>query len=333
MKRFIFTIFLFIAFFVGYLNTSAQELDFKNLSNSPQVQILNTPSVSLNVSFAGRVGQIAKVTASAENFDPNTSVFAWYLGGDESPQLIGLGKIEFSFPVTKNRQVVRVVVFQEGKKITENSAVVNAFDVSLTWSADTYTPPEYEGKALPTRGSLVTVVALPQIPNYSKEDLIYTWYVNGESQLRRARGAYEFSFRVTRSVDNVFVMVDVKNLSGSISLREAVNIPVVRPSVEVYYTDNLDSKFKYSFTVPLKRGNELFLIAKPYNFKIDKIADLSFIWKYLKRQNPVSLDKPFLLKIYADKNSGKGSRDLELEVLNKMTNQERAFKNLEISIN
>ncbi len=308
------------------------QLDSKDISNLPQVQELTSPSVSLSLSFSGRVGQMAKIVVSADNFNPNTSDFAWYIDGSKTPSLVGSGKTEFTFKVTKPRQIVRVAVFQEGQKIAENSIVVNAFDVSLAWSTDTYVPADYEGKALPTRGSLISVVALPEIPNYSREDLIYTWYVNGESRLRGVSGAYEFSFRVAESVDYEFVMVEVRNLSGSISLKEAVSIPVVRPSVEIYYTKNLDTKPRNSILVSLKRGDSMFLIAKPYNFRVEKLADLSFIWSYFGKKK-VSFDKPYLLKIYADKNSAIGNGTIELEVADRTTQEQRVFKNLQLKIN
>ena len=97
----------------------------------------------------------------------------------------------------KDRRVLETKLKEIGKEtnilISVNSPLYGSFDkeitinptsISLIYEANTYTPPFYKGKALPSSESVVTLLALPRfIKNngtpISSKDLIFTWKKEG----------------------------------------------------------------------------------------------------------------------------------------------------------
>src|SRR3990172_7596346 len=87
----------------------------------------------------------------------------------------------------------------------------------------------------PTHAQLESAIhAIPEIRNEDPENLIYTWYVNSESQVRGVLGEQTFSFLVTKNVTFIPVMVEVSNLSQSVTVRKGISIPIIRPPLTLY---------------------------------------------------------------------------------------------------
>ena len=129
----------------------------------------------------------------------------------------GRAKTGFSFQTSKPQHLARLVISDlNKKKITENTVSIGSYDVSLVWQTNSFSPLDYEGRTMPSVGSRIVVTAIPEIRNEDPENLIYTWYVNSESQVRGVLGEQTFSFLVTKNVTFIPVMVEVSNLSQSV---------------------------------------------------------------------------------------------------------------------
>src|SRR4030042_3470899 len=59
------------------------------------------------------------------------------------------------------------------------AAQSQTLNITLTWSANTYVPPGYQGRALPARGSAVEIAATVESSGTKPELLSYQWIVNG----------------------------------------------------------------------------------------------------------------------------------------------------------
>ena len=96
------------------------------------------------------------------SFDMDRALITWSIGGKEV--LSGIGELVLKVPLGGEGSITRVSVVvrpNEGGTVRDQILITPAF-VSLIWEAsDTYVPPLYKGKALPSEGGLVRVVALP----------------------------------------------------------------------------------------------------------------------------------------------------------------------------
>lgn len=324
---------VFIPFFAF-----AQQVDYTDETALTQKAMddlnteLSAPKITLRVSTSGRIGTAASVSASLENINTSSTDLSWYLDDILDQRQSGKSKTEFSFITTRENHIVRVVAMEGNEKITENSIAVNSYNVSLVWHADTYIPPEYEGKALPSRGSRVTVTAIPDIKGYTADQLLYTWYLDAESRVRGAAGEQEFSFVVMNATDFVPVFVEVSNPSGAITVMQAVSIPVVQPSVLIYHQQYQPSVETATTEISLNPGQSVDLRAQPFNFHISGLNSLDYIWKFIGKESTGLPPDPNVLTLTIPQDSGSGSRDLSLLASNKTVITERTDTLLTINI-
>ena len=282
----------------------------------------SAPSVELLASPGGAVGTVVAVTAKTANINDNFVSFDWYL--DDQPMLAqsGRARTSFSFTTTKPFHAVRLSIIEDGKKITENTVSVSSFNVSLLWRTNTFVPADYEGKALPVVGSTISLTAFPEIKGESPENLLYTWSVNAESQVRNILGEQEFSFTIMKNTSSVFVSVEVSTLNQSFTASKALNISLAKPQIL------LDTP-PFLFLVP---GGKIDLSAQPYYFNIASAADLRYNWSFGAKSILGIPPDPNMLTLAIPSDSQTGSQTLHVVAENLRTPGETGRTSIEVTI-
>ena len=92
-------------------------------------------------------------------------------------------------------------------------------------------PPITKAKRSPSWEAPYRSTAFPEIKGESPDDLLYTWSVNAESQVRNVLGEQEFSFTVMKNTSSVFVSVEVSTLNQSFTASKALNISLAKPHI------------------------------------------------------------------------------------------------------
>ncbi|MDO8574243.1 MAG: hypothetical protein Q7R86_01290 [bacterium] len=190
--------------------------------------------------------------------------------------------------------------------------------VLITWEASTYTPPGFEGKALPIEGSLVT--ASMEVFDSSgrlfdlREQTVY-WYLN-DKLIKGGVGIQTVIFRSSQGTQEL--RVQLPDYLGGI-LVKTIEIPVVRPEAVVSYSG-----------VGGFIGNSARAEALPYFFNVGDKKDLEFSWK-VNDQAPDNLASPEFLDINLP--AGAPSNfpvNISLSVVNKNFTGEAASKLLRL---
>lgn len=101
---------------------------------------------------------------------------------DGVPVASGPGLTKTSVRVGKNGSgsLIRVLVINLNGESQSTSVTLHPTEVDLVWSANSYTPPFFRGRALPSPGTTVAAEALPRFRNTNgtlldPSVLIYTW--------------------------------------------------------------------------------------------------------------------------------------------------------------
>lgn len=160
------------------------------------------------------------VTISVESYSVpvNSSKIIWYVDGKPIKE----GVAEKSLLTkTKNfgeKVVVDIVILTPDGNRFDKSITLRPEEVDMLWEANTYTPPFYKGKALPTYKSTVKVTAIPRFDSASSnpEEYYYKWTVN------RAQGAGEGLGRNSTLV-----------MSGWSGAQFPVNVQVTKPETDL----------------------------------------------------------------------------------------------------
>ncbi|MEK9180480.1 MAG: hypothetical protein AAB897_03650 [Patescibacteria group bacterium] len=177
----------------------------------------------------------------------------------------------------------------------------------ITWHAESYAPPGFGGKILPTAGSPITasfeVIGGGKPANVSAQTVY--WYLNNELISNKA-GTKTVKFNApSRTSALLDLRIELPTYPGGLLLRTA-RIPVVSPEavIEAPYPDKAFS------------GAQIKATGRPYFFNIQNISELNFSWS-VDGQTPGSLERPQELIVNLDPSSPMGTAvNLALTILN-----------------
>jgi hypothetical protein len=235
-------------------------------------------------------GQIFTVTADTQ-FNPAEAIFTWIINDRVRPELSGLGKNKAEFQAGNNGTTFKIRV-NARHPIWGEAVAIQTFtvtDVSLTWSADTYIPRWYKGKALPVPGSIVTVTATPEIilngARVPTEQLIFHWLVNGPAEIRAGRGMNSIKLLTSDNPLNTLnVKIRIEDATGGVLrvLKETGNlfIKTADGQISVYQSNPLGGINPHSAikTTVYRSSNNSGLQAEPFFLPIKSKKELKYKW-------------------------------------------------------
>lgn len=201
---------------------------------------------------------------------------------------------------------------------------INLKTLELYWSADTYVPFGYQGRALATKGSLVTVEADLDIVGGDPENLKYSWFLDDIFQgAKSGYGQDKFQFYVRRfNGARHTVLLKVFNESRSFLVEKSITIPITSPELVVHGDFDVIADKETSF------------LALPYFFNIKSLKDLEFEWtlgdKSVRESSFIA--NVFGLKIINKQVGGSLEETLRVIATNKRQTDQRVQKLIKINI-
>lgn len=249
----------------------------------PQLKIGLTASPS-----SPAPGEKVKIQATTPGFDKDTSFFEWTVNGKLRTDLSGRGKHSIELVAGKlgaSFSISLKVTSQEDRTASA-SLKIGVSDLVLSWFADTYTPRWYKGKAMPVAGSVVNIVALPQIVlggrSVDSKNLIYTWGLDDEERV--LTGVGKNILRIKMSNDETqthWVKVVVEDISKTVRKEGNTFVPSVTPTALIYlYNENSSIEFRGAPNlISAPRGETINLIAEPFFFPVKTRSELEFGWR------------------------------------------------------
>lgn len=153
------------------------------------------------------------------------------------------------------------------------SSNISIRSVDLIWSADSYTPYNYAGRALPAPGSKVVIEVMVDASG-NANDLKYSWFL--ENVFQKSKSGYgktRFYFYAMKNPGSSYtIKLQIFNENRSIFEEKTIEIPIVEPELIIESNNSIGQEFSFS--------------AKPYFFSINKLTDLTFEW-LVPGQDPI----------------------------------------------
>ncbi len=183
-----------------------------------------------------RPGDQVTLTLTSTMHDLDSSAITWRAGGVVLSEGIGEKSARIIAGSLGQSTTVRADIAGGGG--VQRSIVPTSVD--LLWESDSYTPPLYIGKALPSAGSRVKLAAFAYIPRvgggfYDAKDLVYTWRLDGGLLKNLSgRGKSSASIAAPTLFGGYTVSVDVSTVDGRVSGRGSVTIRSVEPHLRLY---------------------------------------------------------------------------------------------------
>lgn len=234
------------------------------------------------------------VSISSSEIPVNSVDYVWYLDSQEIAS--GKGVTSVSFPNSAGSESLAVsvlITLPDGREARRRIFVRNN-KVDLLWYGETYTPPFYPGRSLPSLESKIHIVA---IPGRSSERFqhSYEWRLNNTILAEDsgfAKNRLSFFHDNLNRAENASVLAahpDSLNLSGQ---GDTIITPI-NPQLQVMTVDsvsgvrrNLDGNNR--FEVPA--NTRLALVVEPFFFSVpnnDPLV-LSYGWQINGQNQPVN---------------------------------------------
>ncbi len=286
-------------------------------------------------------GPLTEVTAEviSNGVNLNSLEITWILNGKES--LRGIGKKSFTFTTGEVGSVtaLRADINTNEYGLLSKNIDIQPTDADILWEADTYTPPFYKGKALPSSQSYIKAVALPHFITKSgkvkAEDLVYMWkksYTPNPNDSGRGKNVYLYRGTYTFNTNTIETIISTPD--NTLSLNKKTRVYIHEPKI-VFYEDRPLEGVRYEELLPGSfnmKTQEVALQAAPYFFSFQNTDDNGaiFTWRVDGKRHDVNTEKKskFVLR---KPDAGKGTASVVLEISNRGYDLQKASKNISLS--
>ena len=210
-----------------------------------------------------------QVTATIDDYSMNNTgaTITWFFNGLSAPTVTNLRKITFTAPpVGTTMNIVARLRFPDGRTIETKRSITPLY-LDLIIEPQTYTPTFYQGRALPTKGSLVYINALLQTKNgpVDSSQYSYTWSLNNKSVYGGARTGGNWAEITVPHGHTNLITVAVQNRNGTTVARKLFTLPTVPVEVHFYEINTLLGLSTRAITNGIiLAGNSTSIKAVPY---------------------------------------------------------------------
>ncbi|MEK7539164.1 MAG: hypothetical protein AAB595_00775 [Patescibacteria group bacterium] len=273
-------------------------------------------------------------------YNLDSVLISWSVNG--KTVLSGISKKSFltTAPAAgEETSVIATISLPDGaidEKITIRPSVM-----TLLWQAnDSYVPPFYRGKALPTPDSEVKVVTMPEIrtgsPNNNTladpKNMIYAWkkdYTNSQDNSGYSKNFFIFTNDYLENSNNI--SVTARTVDQKYSSQASIDIGMTEPKILFYKNDNsFGTIWEKTLTNSYKiQGSEI-IEAIPYFISPKEILNPTLIWSWFINDSLVNLTgfKKNLMPLKAPEGAS-GTSVLKLQI----DNQNKIFETTSKEIN
>lgn len=254
-----------------------------------------------------------QLTLQSALYDLDTSAITWTVNGKTAAQGIGTKTLNITTgSLGSSLSVLAEVSADNGAASAQTS--VSPTSIDLLWESDSYVPPFYRGRALPSAGSSVTLVAIPHFIRDSgsavpSDQIVYTWKKDGEA-IVGASGRGKASARIAGPMlyGNDLVSVEAVSVDGTLSGETSVRIADIEPQLMLYEMHPLFGTLYHRAlgAATLIPETEMSFAAVPYFAAVSTPDDskLAYVWRVNELTVAPDTARPSKLTINAEKSSG-----------------------------
>lgn len=263
-----------------------------------------------------------RLTAVSSVLDLSQSTLTWDADGKTIAQ--GVGAIDADITTKGIGEATAVglnVIAPDGTLASAEVRIIPS-RIDLFFSSDSYVPPFYRGRALPSAGSHLILETksyffLPDGTRLPEKNLVYTWKKNGQVMGQysgKGRSSITIPAPVLYAHDTI--SVTVASADGLLANQASLAIPVIDPPVVLYEDHPLfgvrfGQALGASASIP---ESEMTFLAVPYFAPVRSINDpaLEYAWRVNGAPISPNAKTPSSLTIDASGSSGEATISLDI---------------------
>ena len=267
----------------------------------------------------------SNVTITLSSFTANLDSvnITWLVDGGVALSGVGVKSFSITAKGANTETRIEARIFLPDGEIDKKIIIKPAVMVLLWQATDSYVPPFYKGKALPTAESEIKVVAMPEITAggtmVNPKNMTYAWKKDYNNMQTDSGYGKNFFTYINDYLENANVVsVVASTTDGKYKSESNVNVGVNTPLISFYKKDlNLGTIWEQSLSDGhLIQGEEM-IIAEPYFIspKEWRRPDLLFYWSINDRSVNVPSYRKNIMPLKAEVGTS-GTSKLKLEIEN-----------------
>jgi len=260
--------------------------------------------------------------------DLNRANIKWYKNGTLLDQGVGLRDITVQTGILGSQTTIRVDLTTGEGDLLSKTLVLRPTSLEIVWEADTYIPPFYKGKALPTSGSIVKLVAIPEFITSAgvkipKKDLFYKWQAGGGNifleggEKPQGKGKY-FAFATAPLLSNAInISLEVSSQNRSLVKEYSTSIRTENPEALFYKEDPLLGT-RYEKALPknfLSNDGELTVRVEPFYLSTSAAFGGEYKWELNGKSATPHENNPRVITLVRGQDI-KGKAELKIDIIN-----------------
>lgn len=235
------------------------------------------------------------ITLSSYTSNLDSVLITWFLDGKKTSGGVGKKSFSLNAPASgKETVVVATVSLPDGN--IEKRIIVRPSIMVLLWQAnDSFVPPFYKGKAMPTGDSEIKVVSMPEIRNNGNlvdiNNMTYSWkldYTNNQGSSGYGKNYFIYNNDYLDDVNNVSVVANT--LDQKYSSEANIDIRTTEPKILFYKNDtNMGTLWEKSLSSGHRIENDEIIEAAPYFISPKEIRTPTLVWKWSINNNLIEV--------------------------------------------
>lgn len=222
------------------------------------------------------------VTIESYAVDVRASYIIWTINGTKVAEGSGVVRHAFTTPGVGEEVTIEAKILTPKGKVFRETLVFRPSTVDILWQADTYVPPFYKGKALPSHKSNIITFAIPEFPGVDPKKVHYRWSVDRTTYVGIGTGVTSAKILATWEKSPTNLAVEAKSPDGLYRATHRVSPVSVRPEIYFYEDSPLSgTRFGRALSGSISvDAPEYTLTAAPYFFSRTNrlLGHLVFEW-------------------------------------------------------
>ncbi len=276
-------------------------------------------SIASSVNAPGP-GDTVTLTLSGPTLNLDTASIVWKRDGTTILEGVGEKRLDITIGAIGVETTISASV-SAGEETAYTEVSFTPSRIMLLWEADSYVPPQYAGRALPSAGTRVRLWALPYLSRpdgslYPTADLTYTWKLDGSTLTNLSgRGKSSATIGSPELFGSYTVSVEVSAPSGARGIG-STRITTVEPTVRLYPNHPLFGLERWSALAAnaFISEREMTFSVVPY-FAPARSADdpqLHYAWRVDRVSAPTDTAQPSTITLSAPQEGMLATIDLVL---------------------
>jgi hypothetical protein len=249
--------------------TAAAAFDLVTFATTPKTPSANESVLVRMVSYA---------------VDLNSSKIIWYVNKEPVKEGVGETSLTLRTGNFGEKTTIDVVIVTTEGAALNKQFIIAPGEVDVLWEAQTYTPPFYKGKALPTYKSFVRVTAIPRFNSLTSNpaDYSYKWTYNRTLGAGEGLGKNSILIPVGYAGTPLPINIDVRLPGTDWKGAKYMTIPVSTAKVVFYeQAPLLGTLYHHALSSTAQTtGTEYTMHAAPYFFSLDDLYRGNLLLKW-----------------------------------------------------